>query len=279
MEGGLFQATDRISSSAQAASSPSVLIERDGAIGRIVLNRPDRINAIDDSIRTGLPQALRALDLDPAVRAIIIRGNGSKGFCAGADIREERPIETVIEAHRRMAQDPWIASFECLSTPTIAAIHGACMGGGFEIALACDIRMASADACFALPETGLGLIPAAGGTQRLPRLIGVGPALDLMLSGDRLSAADAHKLTIVTRLYDTPAMLFEAADLLAQTLAAKPAIATSFVRKAAYASADLSLGDGLALERDLFALLLATEDRLEAAAAFKEKRAPNFTGR
>ena len=257
----------------------AVLIEREGPVGRIILNRPDRINAIDDSIRQGLPEALFTLDGDPAVRAIVIRGQGPRGFCAGADIREERAAETPIEAHRRMEFNGWIDAFHRLSTPTIAAIHGICMGGGFELALACDIRMASADALFALPETGLGLIPGAGGTQRLARLIGIGPALDLMLTNDRVDGAEAKRLNIVTRLHDTPEALFAAADALGQGIASKPPTATAFARKAAYASAELGLREGLALERDLFALLLTTEDRIEAAAAFREKREPRFTAR
>ena len=259
--------------------SHAILVERDGAIGRIILNRPDRINAIDDSIRQGLPEALRTLDADSAVRAIIIRGSGARGFCAGADIREQRGVETPVEAHRRMSQDPWIAAFETMSTPTIAAIHGACMGGGFEIALACDIRVACTDASFSLPETGLGLIPGAGGTQRLPRLIGVGAALDLMLSNDRIDGAEAKRLNIVTRLYENRDALFEAADALAYRIAAKPPTATAFVRTAAYASGELELRQGMALERHLFALLLTTEDRVEAATAFREKRAPQFNAR
>jgi enoyl-CoA hydratase/carnithine racemase len=257
----------------------AVLIEREGAVGRIILNRPARINAIDDSIRQGLPEALRTLDVDQAVRAIVIRGNGPRGFCAGADIREQRAPETPVEAHRRLTLDSWIESFDRLSTPTIAAVHGICMGGGFEIALACDIRMASADAVFALPETGLGLIPGAGGTQRLPRLIGIGPAMDLLLTNRRVDGEEARRLNIVTHLHDTPEALFSAADALARTIASKPPTATSFARNAALASAELSLREGLALERHLYALLLTTEDRREAAAAFIEKREPRFTSR
>lgn len=257
----------------------AVLIERDGPIGRIILNRPTRINAIDDSIRQGLPEALSTLDADVGVRAIVIRGNGPRGFCAGADIREEREPETPVEAHRRMRVKSWIECFERLSTPTIAAVHGVCMGGGFELALACDIRMSTADALFALPETGLGLIPGAGGTQRLPRLIGIGPALDLVLSNDRIDGREAKRLNIVTRLHDGVDELFAAADALAHRIALKPPTATSFARKAAYASAELNLREGLEMERDLFTILLTTEDRVEAAAAFREKRAPIFTAR
>jgi len=259
--------------------SGAILIEREGPVGRIILNRPDRINAIDNAIRQGLPEALHTLDEDVEIRAIVIRGQGARGFCAGADIREQRAPETPVEAHRRMESKSWIEAFERLSTPTIAAVHGVCMGGGFEIALACDIRMASADARFALPETGLGLIPGAGGTQRLPRLIGIGPALDLMLTNERVDAVEAKRLNIVTRLFETPEALFEGADKVARQIASKPPTATAFARKAAYVSADMSLRDGMAIERDLFSLLLTTEDRLEAAAAFREKREPKFTGR
>ncbi len=255
-----------------------VILEREGAIGRIFLNRPSRINAINDGIRHGLPAALRQLERDEDVRIIIIAGNGPKGFCAGADIHEARLPETPIDAHRRMAAAPWIDAFGHVTKPVIAAIHGACMGGGFEIALACDIRMASADAVFALPETGLGLIPGAGGTQRLPRLIGVGPALDLMLSNDRVGADEALRLGIISRLAATREELLDQAHALAGKIAAKPPTATAFVRRAVKASEALSLEEGLALERDLFALLLTTEDRLEAARAFQEKRIPDFQG-
>jgi enoyl-CoA hydratase/carnithine racemase len=257
----------------------SILVERRGGVGWITLNRPKSVNAIDDSIRHGLPTALRELDADPAIRAIVVRGGGTRGFCAGADIKEQRAPETPLEAHRRMADNPWIEAFAAVSTPIIAAIHGICMGGGFEIALACDIRMASADAVFALPETGLGLIPGAGGTQRLPRIVGIGVALDLTLSNEQIDAAEAKRLNIVTRLHADPESLFAAAAALAERIAANPPMASSFARRAVAASAELALDEGIALERDLFALLLTTEDRLEAAIAFREKRAPRFTGR
>ncbi|MFN3725961.1 MAG: enoyl-CoA hydratase/isomerase family protein [Allosphingosinicella sp.] len=257
----------------------SVLVERDGPIARIVLNRPDRINAINQSIREGLPEALRALDADDEVRVIVVKGAGERGFSAGADIRESRGAELPIDAHRRLRDDHWIDAFDCMTKPTVAAIHGYCMGGGLEIALACDIRIASADAVFALPETGLGLIPGAGGTQRLPRLIGIGPALDLLMSNDRIDAAAALRLGLITRLAEGRAELYAQADELARKIAAKPPAAIAFARRAAYASTALPLAEGLGLERDLFALLLTTEDQREAARAFIEKRRPVFNGR
>jgi len=257
---------------------PAVIIERDGLIGRIILNRPNQINAINAAIRQDLPEALETLDADPEIRAIVIRGNGARGFCAGADIKEFASAETPTEAQHRLRTQSWVDAFERISTPTIAAIHGVCMGGGLELALGCDIRIASADAIFSLPETGLGLIPGAGGTQRLPRLIGIGAALDLILTNDRLDAAAAYRLNIVTRICDDPVAVFDAADALAHKIASKPPIATRMVRRAVLASSNLTLSEGLALERDLFALLLTTEDRLEAAVAFREKRPPRFSG-
>ncbi|MDX3901456.1 MAG: enoyl-CoA hydratase/isomerase family protein [Sphingobium sp.] len=257
---------------------PAILVERDGGVARIILNRPERINAIDDSIRFGLPETLRGLDCDPEVRVAILCGNGPRGFCAGADIRETRPPETPVEAHARLGRAPWIDSLDQFTKPIIAAVHGVCMGGGFEMALACDFRLASLDALFSLPETGLGLIPGAGGTQRLPRLIGLGPALHLMLTGERIDAAEAKRLNLVTKVLDTRDELMAAADAIARTIAAKPPTASRFVKKAVRASTEMSLAQGLLLERDLFALLLTTEDRVEAANAFREKRAPRFTG-
>lgn len=257
----------------------SLIVQRDGAVGLVTLNRPDRINAIDDSLRSGLPAALLALNADPAIRALLIAGAGERGFCAGADIREARAPESYIDSHKRLTANPWIDVFLSLKKPTIAAIHGVCMGGGLELALACDIRLASADAAFALPETGLGLLPAAGGTQRLAQLIGLGPAMDLILTNDRIDAAEAKRLNLITRLVQTREELPVAALALAQRIAAKPPTATMFARRAVKASQDVPLRDGLVMERDLYALLLTTEDRGEAARAFAEKRPPRFTGR
>lgn len=261
----------------EPASNDAVLVSQEAGVGRIVLNRPDQINAINDAIRTGVPRALRQFDEDPAVRVILISANGPRGFCAGADIKESRGPENELAARQRLRRNPWIESFDAISKPIIVALHGYCFGGGLEVALACDIRIAAEGALFALPEVNLGLIPGGGGTQRLPRLIGLGRALDLMLSGDRINAEEALRLGLVTRLVPKEQLL-EAALQLAQNIAAKPPTAVTFVKEAARAGSALDLKAGLSLERDLFALLQNTADRKEAAAAFREKRAPNFTG-
>ena len=160
-----------------------------------------------------------------------------------------------------------------------AAIHGYCLGGGLEISLACDMRVASPNAVFGLPETGLGLIPGGGGTQRLPRIIGLGRALDLLLTGDRIDAVEAHRIGLVSRLSASNDSLLDEVQILAERIASKPAAASAYVKEAARDGLELDLRAGLKLEKDLFVLLMSTEDRREAAAAFKEKRQPAFTGR
>lgn len=256
----------------------SVLVERDGALGWIVLNRAAQLNAINDEIRAGVPQALQLLDEDPAIRVIVFRGAGERGFCAGADIKEKRGPETAIEVRRRMEKKRWIETLDRVAKPVIAAIHGYCMGGGMELALACDIRYAAPDAQFALPETGLGLIPGGGGTQRLARVIGPGRAMDMLLTGERVAAAEALRTGLVTRLAATPEALLDEVRALARKIAGKPPAASAAVKQAARGALELELKSGLELELNLFALLAPSGDVKEAAQAFAEKRVPIFTG-
>lgn len=251
--------------------------EKSGAVGRVTLSRPDQINAVNDEIRGELPRLLAELDRDSGVRVILLSGAGTRGFCAGADVKEDRGAETPLEAHRRLSLGPWIEAVAAVRKPVVAAVHGACMGGGLELALACDIRIAAADALFALPEVRLGLIPGGGGTQRLVQVLGLGRALDLLLTGDRVHAAEALRMGLVTRLVADGASLAEEALRLCETLAAMSPNALAFVKEAAAAA---GTGEaGFRLERALFGLLLTSEDRREAAAAFREKRAAIFTGR
>jgi enoyl-CoA hydratase/carnithine racemase len=172
----------------------------------------------------------------------------------------------------------WIEALDAVSKPVIAAIHGFCLGGGAELALACDIRVAARDASFGLPETALGLIPGGGGTQRLPRLVGLSRALDLLLTGDRINAEEAYRIGLVTRLVATREEAVAEAFRLGEHISRRPPMATSYAKEAAREGFDLSLAAGLALEKTLFALLTSTADRIEAAAAFREKRQPSFTG-
>ncbi|WP_436194189.1 enoyl-CoA hydratase/isomerase family protein [Pseudorhodoferax sp. LjRoot39] len=263
---------------AAATASNAVQVERDGAIGWVVLNRPEQINAINDGIREGVPAALRALDADDTVRVIVIRGAGPRGFCAGADIKERRGAETSLQVRRRMEQARWIEALDRTEKPVIAAIHGFCLGGGLELALACDLRFAAPSAVMGLPETGLGLIPGGGGTQRLPRVVGPGRAMDLMLTGQRLDAEQAREIGLVTRVASSDAALQDEVRALAAQIAAKPPMATASVKQAVIAAQQLELKAGLDKELGLFALLAPMQDVKEAALAFSEKRAPRFSG-
>ncbi len=163
----------------------AVRVECDARVGWVVLTRPNQINAINDAIRLGVPQALTLLQQDPEIRVIVIRGEGERGFCAGADIKERRGPESSLQVRQRMEKVRWIEALDGIAKPVIAAIHGYCMGGGLELALACDIRFAAPNAVFALPETGLGLIPGGGGTQRLSRVVAPGQALDFVKQAAR----------------------------------------------------------------------------------------------
>jgi enoyl-CoA hydratase len=256
----------------------AVRIERDGAIGWLILTRPGQINAINDQIRQGAPAALRLLAADPEVRVIIIRGEGERGFCAGADIKERRGDETALQVRQRMQGSRWIESLDSIAKPVVAAIHGYCMGGGLELALACDIRFAAPDAIFALPETGLGLIPGGGGTQRLSRVVAPGRALDMLLTGDRMNASEAREIGLVSRIASDSASLLQEVAAFALRIAGKPPAASAFVKQAARAALELDLKSGLELELDLFALLAPSKDVKEAALAFAERREPQFTG-
>lgn len=256
----------------------AVVEETEGPIRLIRLNRRKVINAANDAIRQGLKAAITAAEADDTIRAIVICGNGERGFCAGADIKEQRSAETSVETRQRLEKSSWIECVAEARKPVIAAIHGICFGAGTELALACDIRIAASNAIFSLPETALGLIPGAGGTQRLPRLIGEGRAMQMILTGERIGARDGLSIGLVTAVVDSDDELLAVSLAIATRIANRPSAATQYAKEAVRASMQISLADGLRLERTLFALLTATADRFEAAQAFAEKRKPRFVG-
>ncbi len=255
----------------------AVLIEQRDGVAWLTLNRPGAINAINDAVRQQVPAVLQRLEADPAVRVIVLRGAGERGFCAGADLKERPAIDNPLDPRVLGARTTWIEAFDRVAKPTIAAIHGFCLGGGLELALACDLRIASSDAVFALPETGLGLIPGGGGTQRLARITGLGAAMHLLLTGEQIGAPEALRIGLVSRLAADPAALAIEAAALAGRIAARPPLATRFVKEAARLGVEVDLASGLRLERALFTMLLSGDERREALAAFREKRPPNFS--
>jgi enoyl-CoA hydratase len=259
-------------------TTPAVLVERKGAVAWITLNRPDVLNTINADIRTQLSKAIRDADGDPEVRVLVVNGAGPRAFSAGADIKAFADASgSLVESRQSRAHEHWIDAFENARKPIVASIHGYCLGGGLEIALACDIRIASDDASFALPEVSRGTMPGSGGTQRLARVIGLGRALDMLLSAERIDAAEAFRIGLVSRLVPR-ANLTEATQKLAELIACHAPIAVMFAKEAMRKGTDPNFKTGMKLEADLSSLLLSTEDRKEAGAAFREKRKPNFKG-
>jgi enoyl-CoA hydratase len=258
--------------------SDAVLYEVRDDIAHITLNRPEAMNAISDDMRAALPEALARAEADDAVRVMLFKGAGDRAFCAGADVKGFVEVDSLVRMRQGRAHAHWIAAFDRARKPMIAAIHGYCLGGGLEIAMACDIRMASTDARFGLPEVTRGTVPGAGGTQRLARLVGLGRALDIALSGEHIKAEDALAMGLVSRLA-TRVELWPAAEALARKIADHAPLAVLLVKEAVRNSLDTDLAAGLRIEADLSTLVASTEDRVEAGRAFREKRRPEFKGR
>lgn len=256
----------------------TVLFERKDNLAVLTLNRPDQLNSIDEDMRNRLQSLLHELSNNSDVRVILLKGAGERAFCAGADIKGFSKVDSTAGYRNQRLDGHWIHTFETVRQPIIAAIHGYCLGGGLEIAMACDIRIASEDAQLALHEVTHGIIPGAGGTQRLARLIGMGPALYMTLSAERIPAAEAHRIGLVSKVVPR-GELETAAEQLATKIAGFPPLATRYAKEAVKRGFEMPYNDGMALEIGLSTLLTTTEDRLEAAAAFREKRKPVFKGR
>lgn len=250
--------------------SAAIKLEFQNQIALITLNRPKSMNAINEEMRKTLPQAMQAAQVNPAVRVIVLCGAGDRAFCAGADIKEFSPVQSQAAYRQERHENNWIGVFDRTTKPIIAAIQGYCLGGGLEMALACDIRVAQKDAFFGFPETGNGMIPGAGGTQRIARMIGLGRALDLVLTGERISAERAYEIGLVSRLTDVGS-LTETALQVAQRVSSHPDMAIKFAKEAVLASASSTLSAGLEKEIDLLSLLMNSEERLGFAREFIEK--------
>lgn len=259
-------------------SEANVLLERDGPIATVTVNRPKRLNALNNQTINELADAFRACSADDDVGVIILTGAGEKAFIAGADIAMLAK-QGVLDgkANSRLGQS-LTELIEDSPKPVIAAINGYCLGGGLEMALACDLRYASSNASLGLPEVSLGIIPGYGGTQRLPRLIGMGRALQLILTGDPVDAGTAERLGLVNGVFE-PQDLLPSVKKVAARIVGRGPLAVGFAKQAARRGAHMSLAQGLALEADLFGMISSTEEMKEGMLAFLEKREPRWKRR
>jgi enoyl-CoA hydratase len=256
----------------------NLLVERDGAILVVTINRPSKLNALNTPTLVELGLMLDATATDDGVRAIVLTGSGEKSFVAGADIDElstQTPVSGREHARRGQALFDRIERF---GKPVIAAVNGFALGGGCELAMACTMRLAADTARFGQPEINLGLIPGYAGSQRLPRLVGRGRALELLLTGNPITADEAYRIGLVNRVVPA-AQLNTEARALAHVLAAKAPVAARYILDAVAAGLDMSFAEAQTYEATLFGLVATTDDMREGTRAFLEKRKPAFTGR
>ena len=270
--------TIEMTATAAAPALENVLYEAKGAIAYVTVNRPKVLNALNTRTWADLRAAFEQAREDPAVRGVILTGAGDRAFIAGADISELAHLTAVEAQHSSRFGQEVLDLIENLGKPVIAAINGFALGGGCETAMACTIRLASEKARFGQPEVALGLLPGGGGTQRLPRLVGKGRALQLILSGEIISAQEAYRIGLVNEVVPAEQLIARAEAILQKIFANAP-IAVAYSLEAVNKGLDTSQAEGLALEASFFGLCAGTEDKKEGTSAFLAKRTPQFHGR
>jgi enoyl-CoA hydratase/carnithine racemase len=256
----------------------NITLEKKNSIAYVTVNRPKVLNALNMATMEELRVAFADIKDDPIVRVAILTGSGEKAFIAGADIGELRhhdAVEGKEYTHRGQAV---LNLIENLGKPVIACINGFALGGGCEIAMACTMRLASENAKLGQPEVKLGIMPGYGGTQRLPRLVGKGIAMQILLAGEMISAQEAHRIGLVNEV-TAPAELIPRAEAIAQKIIANGPLAVQYTMEAVNKGMEMSLAEGLYLEAVLFGVACATEDKKEGTTAFLEKRPAQFKGR
>ncbi|MBS1767501.1 MAG: enoyl-CoA hydratase/isomerase family protein [Acidobacteria bacterium] len=254
-----------------------VLLEKSERIAWVTLNRPDKLNALNNDLLKKLDLIVAGLEEDAEVGAVVITGAGEKAFVAGADISELKDLDSASARVQSLKGQEVFNRIERMPKPVIAAVNGFALGGGCELALSCHIRIASENARFGLPEVSLGIIPGYGGTQRLPRLVGKGVALDMILSGDMTGAADALRMGLVSRVVPQ-ADLKAAVEKLAKTILSRGPLALRSALTAVHEGIEMPQGKGLEFEASLFGLLANSADMKEGMGAFLEKRPASFKG-
>jgi enoyl-CoA hydratase len=259
------------------ASYETLILERRGRVALLTINRPDKLNALNIKTRQEGAAAFDELREDDGCRVVVVTGAGEKAFVAGADIAEFEG-RTPVTQRDVMTSRSLFTAVDTFPKPVIAMINGYCLGGGCELALSCDIRIASETARFGQPEINLGIIPGGGGTQRLTRLVGEGKAMEMILTGDMIDAQTAFRLGLVNLV--VPAADLEARTMeMANRIAEKSPVALRMAKEAVKTAARANLDEGLRREVDLFALCFSSEDKDEGVRAFLEKRKPEFKGR
>lgn len=255
----------------------TITIEKRGLVAILTINRPDKLNALNMKVHEEGVEALDALKTDDSVRVVVLTGSGEKAFIAGADISEF--VEATPVSQRDLFHERTLFNtIDSFPKPVVAMINGFCLGGGNELALACDIRIGSEKARFSQPEINLGIMPGGGGTQRLARLIGEGRAMELCLLGDMIDAETAYKFGLLNHVFPID-QLEEETMKIAEKIAEKAPIALQLTKEAVKFASRSNLDEGLRREVDLFAICFSTEDKKEGVAAFLEKRKPIFKGR
>ena len=256
----------------------TLLVERDGAVLLVTINRPKVLNALNSQTVAELHDVMRAAARDAGVRAVVLTGAGDKSFVAGADINELAVLSPAEAQQHGRAGQAAFDFIEQMGKPVIAAINGFALGGGCELAMACTIRIAADSARLGQPEINLGLIPGYAGSQRLPRLVGKGRALEYLLSGDMIPAARAYEIGLVNRVVPA-ADLLSTAKSLAVSLASKAPVAVRYILQAVHHGLEMPLADAQHLEATLFGLVASTEDMREGTRAFLEKRQAAWQGK
>ncbi|NPV26487.1 MAG: enoyl-CoA hydratase/isomerase family protein [Firmicutes bacterium] len=253
-----------------------LLVEKEAGIGLITINRPEQRNALNREAWAEIRQAVGELGIDDDVQVLVITGAGDKAFVAGADVRalrERSMLQTLVGEYHRVLLD-----IEELDKPVIAAVNGFCFGGGCELAMACDLRIASENAKFGQPELGLAIMPGAGGTQRLPRLVGLAKAKELILTGEIIDAAEALRIGLVNKVVPAGELMVTVQET-AKRIMSKGPVAVRMVKRVMRLGTEVDLRTALNIEILGQAVIFGTEDRLEGLDAFLEKRSPRFQGK
>ena len=256
----------------------TLIYEKKENIGFLTINRPEKMNAISNELTTELKKLLDEIENDDELRVLVITGAGEKAFVAGADIKELVNRDANLGRKVSRERQEVFSRIENLHVPVIAAVNGYALGGGLELALACSIRICSEDAQFGAPEVKLGIIPGDGGTQRLPRLVGLGRAMEMVLTGDFINAQEAFRIGLVNRIAPKEKLMENVLEL-AEKLASRPPLAVRFAKEAVNRSQEGASTSGFALESYLHALSCTTEDKKEGVAAFLEKRKGTYKGK